>query len=183
MVGEDLMQFFPDINFKFEFDTGENDELEAGNQETHIKEPEEEDIGEEVDYSPENPVDSNNVPSLNLIIILIEAPKINEEELNSDEDYEIDDNELLKQHYKLKMMQRSFYLQLQKEIANPSAMIHLSFLLLKKKKTTTTTKKQAQGEMVMMMMMTTTTTTKMIHFERRRVGILLMNLKLMGLMK
>lgn len=87
----------PDINFKFEFDTGENDELEAGNQETHIKEPEEEDIGEEVDYSPENPVDSNNVPSLEFEFDhhLIEVPKINEEELNSDEDYEIDDNELL----------------------------------------------------------------------------------------
>ena len=125
----------PDINFKFEFDTGENDELEAGNQETHIKEPEEEDIGEEVDYSPENPVDSNNVPSLEFEFDhhLIEVPKINEEELNSDEDYEIDDNELLAT-LQAENDAEEFYLQLQKEIANPSAMIHLSLLLLKKKK-------------------------------------------------
>ena len=87
----------PDINFKFEFDTGENEEVDADHQQTHIREPEEEDIGEEVDYSPEIPVDSTNVPSLEFEFDhhLIDVPKINEEELNSDEDYEIDDNELL----------------------------------------------------------------------------------------
>ena len=88
---------------------------------------------------------------------MIEVPKINEEELNSDEDYEIDDNELLAT-LQAENDAEEFYLQLQKEIANPSAMIHLSLLLLKKKKTTTTTKKQAKEEMVMMMKMTTTTT-------------------------
>lgn len=82
---------------------------------------------------------------------------------SSSEELNIASSESPSDEVELKMMQRSFYLQLQKEIANPSAMIHLSLLLLKKKKTTTTTKKQAKEEMVMMMKMTTTT-TKMIHF-------------------
>ena len=113
-----------------------------------------------MDYSPENPVDSNNVPSLEFEFDhhLIEVPKINEEELNSDEDYEIDDNELLAT-LQAENDAEEFYLNY-KGNSQPSAMIHLSLLLLKKKKRQRQRRSKQKEEMMMMTTTTTTTTTK-----------------------
>ncbi|KAG5417739.1 IFH1 [Candida metapsilosis] len=105
----------PDINFKFEFDNVGNIE-EEGDEDDDKKEteskpdnstktqpPEEEDVGEEVDYSPTIPLDTNNQQQqqehqhfeFEFDQDLLHVPKLNDSDLNSDEDYEIDDNELL----------------------------------------------------------------------------------------
>ncbi|KAG7664373.1 IFH1 [[Candida] subhashii] len=93
-----------DINFTFEFgDTGKGFDSSSDIEgDSSIPEPqlEEEDIGEEVDYTPIIPTDDassnlNNNFDFDFDNQLIQVPKINEEEINSDEDYEIDDNELL----------------------------------------------------------------------------------------
>ncbi|RLV91722.1 Transcriptional regulator IFH1 [Spathaspora sp. JA1] len=86
-----------DINFKFEFEDAANSEEEQANQQQSAEE-EEEDIGEEVDFSPTIPEQANieSTPfEFDFDNQLIQVPRINEEEINSDEDYEIDDNELL----------------------------------------------------------------------------------------
>lgn len=105
-----------DINFKFEFNDKNYDlavedseeealekelepediesGLELGNVET-LPQPEEEDIGEEIgglflgqlNPTAELDLDFNNQ--------LTQAPKFNYDDINSDDDYEIDDNELL----------------------------------------------------------------------------------------
>lgn len=76
----------PDINFKFEFD----DTNTASVIEKDSEEDEEEDIGEEVKEDP-------NSYTLNVQFDepLMHVPKIKDDELNSDDDYEYDDNDLL----------------------------------------------------------------------------------------
>lgn len=84
-----------DVNFKFEFDDpipelaidDENDENPGLIQ---SKKEEEEDLGEEV-------LDGNNHKSFDFQFDqpLLEVPKINEEDLNSDDEYDFDDNDLL----------------------------------------------------------------------------------------
>ncbi|WPK23176.1 hypothetical protein PUMCH_000404 [Australozyma saopauloensis] len=86
-----------DINFQFEFDQSKNESVfDDSDQEltTALKEPkieeEEEDIGEEVQ-------DLNQRPDFEFHFDepMIDVPKIKDEELNSDDDYEFDDNDLL----------------------------------------------------------------------------------------
>ncbi|EGW31028.1 uncharacterized protein SPAPADRAFT_68242 [Spathaspora passalidarum NRRL Y-27907] len=84
-----------DINFTFEFDDAAKDSSENEEQEAQPEPEEEEDIGEEVDYSPTIPEAEDNIDAFDFNFDNQLVPKINEEEINSDEDYEIDDNELL----------------------------------------------------------------------------------------
>ncbi|GEQ71288.1 hypothetical protein JCM33374_g4969 [Metschnikowia sp. JCM 33374] len=84
-----------DINFKFEFDEPMVESAIEADSDENIavgKPPkeEEEDLGEEV-------VDDNNHKSFDFHFDqpLIEVPKINEEDLNSDDEYDFDDNDLL----------------------------------------------------------------------------------------
>lgn len=73
----------PDINFKFEFD-------DATNEAVIEEESDEEDIGEEVDHDPNH----YNL-EFQFDEPLINVPKIKDDELNSEDDYEYDDNDLL----------------------------------------------------------------------------------------
>ncbi|OBA20282.1 hypothetical protein METBIDRAFT_42973 [Metschnikowia bicuspidata var. bicuspidata NRRL YB-4993] len=84
-----------DINFRFEFDDpiaelAIEDFSEGDNNFTDLKKEEEEDLGEEV-------LDDKSHKSFDFHFDqpLIEVPKINEEELNSDDEYAFDDNDLL----------------------------------------------------------------------------------------
>ncbi|ABN66814.2 hypothetical protein PICST_67862 [Scheffersomyces stipitis CBS 6054] len=108
-----------DINFTFEFDDfgkvddssaiEEEDEPEDEEdsrmmQDDSVDQDEEEDIGEEI-ILPENvdngiKPDGNSVNNnfnfdFNFDSSMIQVPKLEDDEINSDEDYEIDDNELL----------------------------------------------------------------------------------------
>ncbi|KAF8002020.1 hypothetical protein HF325_002985 [Metschnikowia pulcherrima] len=88
---------FPeDLNFKFEFDDPAS-EVAVGEESSDdrplakmAKEEEEEDLGEEV-------MNDNNNQTFDFHFDqpLIDVPKINEEELNSDDEYDFDDNDLL----------------------------------------------------------------------------------------
>ncbi|KAM9928433.1 hypothetical protein OXX59_001836 [Metschnikowia pulcherrima] len=88
---------FPkDLNFKFEFDDPAP-EVAVGEESSDdrplakmAKEEEEEDLGEEV-------MNDNNNQTFDFHFDqpLIDVPKINEEELNSDDEYDFDDNDLL----------------------------------------------------------------------------------------
>jgi len=102
-----------DINFTFDFgelgETAVDDDMDYEDNSQDSNEGEgtlsndnfqEEDVGEEVNFSfPSTPKEGANHINSNLEFDfdtpIIQVPKINEEELNSDEDYEIDDNELL----------------------------------------------------------------------------------------
>jgi hypothetical protein len=101
-----------DINFTFDFgDIGEtaideamefDDTQDSNEGEGTLSNDnfQEEDVGEEVNFSfPSTPKDGTDHINSNLEFDfdtpIIQVPKIDEEELNSDEDYEIDDNELL----------------------------------------------------------------------------------------
>lgn len=97
-----------DINFTFEFDDmnkfdsnaiidEEDISLEADSD--NLNDNQEEDIGEEVYFSDTelklpNPAEKDGENSFNFDFD-IQVPRINEDEINSDDDYEIDDNELL----------------------------------------------------------------------------------------
>lgn len=100
-----------DIKFEFEFKEGgfESDALESEEEAVDQEEPEEEepeeDLGEEVKdlilleeedlgEAIDGPIPEDNKLKLDLDFN-IPVPNFNEEDLNSDEDYEIDDNELL----------------------------------------------------------------------------------------
>lgn len=110
----------PDINFTFEFDDYgkfDNAIIDEEDEEDEENEPEEkndaikeqeEDIGEEISFAapkkkkgPNSNDDNNDNANHNFEFDfdfnaqLPQVPKINDTELNSDEDYEIDDNELL----------------------------------------------------------------------------------------
>lgn len=99
----------PDINFKFEFDNvADIEEEEEENKDqviggsntdnfTKSHAVEEEDVGEEVDYSPTIPLDANQQHNFEFEFDqeFLHMPKMNDSDLNSDDDYEIDDNELL----------------------------------------------------------------------------------------
>lgn len=90
-----------DINFKFEFDQShhenvfdDSDDEPQSTQSTTIpkvEEDEEEDIGEEVPTNNTRPGDFD----FQFDEPLIDVPKIKDEDLNSDEEYEFDDNDLL----------------------------------------------------------------------------------------
>ncbi|CAI5759862.1 unnamed protein product [Candida verbasci] len=83
----------PDIKFEFNHKDSFQDEPDV---KIENKQPEEEDMGEEINLS--SSVSMNNATTqfdFEFDNQLMVVPKINEDELNSDEDYEIDDNELL----------------------------------------------------------------------------------------
>ncbi|KAK6201275.1 transcription factor CRF1-domain-containing protein [Scheffersomyces amazonensis] len=106
-----------DINFTFEFDnfgnngnsddeSNDRDDMESNaisEVEEEKFEVQEEDIGEEIDVSMESaPTPSGPIPDKSVTEFdfdfetqLLPVPKIKEDELSSDDDYEIDDNELL----------------------------------------------------------------------------------------
>lgn len=85
-----------DNNFSFEFDHSRHENVfaysgeESNGTTPKPKAEEEEDVGEEVQ-------DTNARPDFkfNFVAPLIDVPKIKEEELNSDDDYDFDDNDLL----------------------------------------------------------------------------------------
>lgn len=113
----------PDINFKFEFDDYNKFDNAIIDEEDEEDEPDgiekdqassdgdkEEDIGEEVSYAApinkkqyasndndnnDNATNHNFEFDFDFNTQLPQVPRINDTELNSDEDYEIDDNELL----------------------------------------------------------------------------------------
>lgn len=95
-----------EIDFQFQFDSNGNETFKVGENlsEAENKQdqpPQEEDLGEEIPDSEfkliDNSYDSNVLSENNLLKnhLMMDVPKIKEDEINSDEDYEIDDDKLI----------------------------------------------------------------------------------------
>ncbi|PSK77884.1 hypothetical protein CJJ07_002233 [Candidozyma auris] len=88
------------INFKFEFDENNDSVIEDDSEEdlalnvVKAPKPEEEDVGEEITDNRDDAKPSYNL-NFQYDEPILDVPKINEEELQSDDDYEFDDNDLL----------------------------------------------------------------------------------------
>lgn len=95
-----------DINFTFEFGDNkltsaidDDDEEERKSKQEEKSEESEEDFGEEVKFddktSTSEKIEEQGNYEFDFETPLVQVPKFKEDELNSDDDYEIDDNELL----------------------------------------------------------------------------------------